>query len=49
MTGENGTPETPDWTPPGPKCCPFANCRVCETTQQAIWLHGSDNVILGEN
>ena len=49
MIGENGTPETPDWTPPGPKCCPFEACGVCESEQQAVWRHIPDSVVLGEN
>lgn len=49
MSTRDNAPPPPDWHPE-PRCCPFPNCGVCETPQQAYWLHGTDaHLIRGEN
>jgi hypothetical protein len=51
MHGENGVPETPDWSPE-PRawdersCCPAECLRVCEGPQSAVYLTGTDAHII---
>lgn len=51
MHGENGIPETPEWTPE-PRCCPFDTktcsvCSVAENAQHRAFLLGEAHIFRG--
>lgn len=48
MATHDNAPPPADWVCE-PRCCPFENCGICETAQHAVFIHGTDNVVLGEN
>lgn len=55
MIRPNDPPDAPEWAAePKPWdekfCCPATCPGICESPQQAVWMHGSDeHLVRGEN